>query len=334
MEPLDQNVEQDLTVYTDLATEAREMAVKRTGGEIQGVSVIEERKDYSVVTRIEVMNEEASKAIGKPVGEYVTIEAQGMSTNNREVHNQLSGVIGEELERLIDFDRLDKKDPSIFVVGLGNWNATPDALGPKVIHYMMITRHLYDEVPPELKEGLRSVCALSPGVMGLTGLETAEIIKGVVERVKPDVIIAIDALAARNVSRMGTTVQMSNTGIHPGSGLGKKRLGITQESMGVPVIAMGIPTVVYAQTIAHDAIDKLFSTPQFAGGDAESFNRIDAQYKNQVISEVLRPFFGSLVVTPKGIDELIQDMSRCIAGGINVALHPEITVDNLSMYLA
>lgn len=334
MEPLDQNVEQNLDVYTDLATEAREMAVKRTGGEIQGVSVKEERKDYSVVTRIEVMNEEASKAIGKPVGEYVTIEAQGMSTNNREVHNRLSGVIGEELERLIDFNRLGKKEPSIFVVGLGNWNATPDALGPKVIHYMMITRHLYDEVPPELKEGLRSVCALSPGVMGLTGLETAEIIKGVVDRAKPDVIIAIDALAARNVSRLGTTVQMSNTGIHPGSGLGKKRLGITEESMGVPVIAMGIPTVVYAQTIAHDAIDKLFSSPQFGGGDAESFNRIDPRYKNQVISEILRPFFGNLVVTPKGIDELIQDMSRCVAGGINVALHPEITVDNLSMYLA
>ncbi len=328
-----ETLEQTLQVYTDLATEAREMAVQRTGGEIEGVSVKEERKPYSVVTRIEVLNETASQAIGKPVGEYITIEAQGLSTNNREVHNVLSGVVGEELERLIDFTSLPE-DPSIFVVGLGNWNATPDALGPQVVHYMMVTRHLYDEVPPELKEGLRSVCALSPGVMGLTGVQTADIIKGVVERIHPDVIIAIDALAARNVSRMGTTIQMSNTGIHPGSGLGKKRTGITEEVMEIPVIAIGIPTVVHATTIASDAVDKVFSNPNFGGPDAKAFAEVDKKFKNQIINDILRPFLGELVVTPKGIDELIQDMSRCIAGGINIALHPDITVDNLSMYFA
>lgn len=322
-----------LGVYTDLAAEARDLAVQRTGGEIEGVSVKEERKQYSVVTRIEVMNEKAAETIGKPVGEYVTIEAQGMSTNNRELHNTLSGVVAEELERLIGFAQLPA-DPTVFVVGLGNWNATPDALGPKVIHSMMVTRHLYDEVPPELKEGLRSVCALAPGVMGLTGLQTAEIIKGVVDRVKPDVIIAIDALAARSVSRLGTTIQMSNTGIHPGSGLGKKRTGITRETMGVPVVAIGIPTVVHASTIANDAIDRLFASPEFAGKEAGQYNRVNPAFKNQVITEILRPFLGNLVVTPKGIDELIQDMSRCVAGGINIALHPDISVDNLPLYLA
>lgn len=321
-----------LQVYTDLATEARDMAVQRTGGEIEGVSVKEERKDYSVVTRIEVLNEKAAEAIGKDVGEYITIEAQALSDNNREVHNILSGVIGEELERLIDFRRLPK-NPTFFVVGLGNWNATPDALGPKVVHHMMITRHLYDEVPPELRNGLRSVCALAPGVMGLTGLQTAEIIKGVVDRIKPDVLIAIDALAARSVNRLGTTIQMSNTGIHPGSGLGKQRIGITEEVMGIPVIAIGIPTVVHATTIANDAMDRLFASPQFAGNEATNYNRVSQTFKNQILTEILRPFLGSLVVTPKGIDEFIQDMSRCIAGGINIALHPEITVDNLPMYL-
>ncbi len=329
MEPLDQN----LQYYTDLAVEAKDMAVQRTGSEIRGVSVNEERKEYSVVTRIKVLNEEAAKSIGKPVGEYITVEAQGMSTNNREIHNKLSGIIAEELEQLIEFDQL-KKDPTIFVVGLGNWNATPDALGPKVIHYMMITRHLYDEVPPELKQGLRSVCALAPGVMGITGVQTAEIIRGVVDRVHPDLIIAIDALAARNVSRLGTTIQMSNTGIHPGSGLGKKRTGITEEMMGIPVIAIGIPTVVHASTIASDAIDKLFSSPEFGGTAVQGYQKIDGKFKNRIINEILRPFLGSLVVTPKGIDELIQDMSRCVAGGINIALHPEITVDNISLYLA
>ncbi len=329
MQPLDQT----LQVYTDLAVEAQEMAVQRTGGEIEGVSIKEERKPYSVVTRIEVLNEKASSAIGKPVGEYVTIEAQGLSTNNREVHDTLSGVLAEELERLIDFENLPK-EPTIFVVGLGNWNATPDALGPQVIHDMMITRHLYDEVPPELKEGLRSVCALSPGVMGLTGVQTAEIIKGVVDRVRPDVLIAIDALAARSVSRLGTTIQLSNTGIHPGSGLGKKRTGITKETMDIPVVAIGIPTVVYATTIASDAVDRVLSSSKFAGEDANTYKQLEKGFKNQIVNDILRPFLGNLVVTPKGIDEFIQDMSRCIAGGINISLHPEITVDNHSMYFA
>lgn len=324
---------ENLQVYTDLATEARDMAVQRTGGEIKGVSVKEERKPYSVITRIEVMTEEAARTIGKDVGEYITIEAQSLTNNNREVHTALSGVLADELQRLIDFKRLPK-DPTFFVVGLGNWNATPDALGPRVIHYMMITRHLYDEVPPELRNGLRSVCALAPGVMGLTGLQTAEIIKGVVDRAKPDVVIAIDALAARSIGRLGTTIQMSNTGIHPGSGLGKKRIGITEETMGVPVIAIGIPTVVHATTIANDAMDRLFQSEAFAGEQAKEYNRVGQTYKNQVINEILRPYLGSLVVTPKGIDELIEDMSRCIAGGINIALHPEITVDNISMYLS
>lgn len=329
MEPLKQSFQ----IYTDLAVEAKDMAVERTGGEVRGVSVDEERKKYSLVTRIKVMNDEAAQAIGKPIGDYISIEAQGLTTNNREIHSELSGIVAEELEKLIDFNSFGD-NATTFVVGLGNWNATPDALGPKVIHYLMITRHLYDDVPPELQEGLRSVCALSPGVMGLTGVQTAEIIKGVIEQVKPDLLIAIDALAARSASRLGTTIQMSNIGIHPGSGLGKKRTGITPDTMGIPVIAIGVPTVVHASTIASDAVDKLMKTPEFAGPDAEQYKQLDASYKNQVVNDILRPFFGNLVVTPKGIDELIQDVSRCLAGGINIALHPEITTENIGMYLA
>lgn len=326
-------IEESLQLYTDLAVEARDMAVQRSGGEISGVSVKEERKEYSVITRIGVLNNEAAEAIGKPIGEYVTIEAQGLSANNREVHTSLSQVIAEELEKLLCFDKL-RAEPTIFVVGLGNWNATPDALGPKVVHYLMITRHMYSEVPPELCSGLRSVCALAPGVMGITGVQTAEIIRGVVDRVHPDVIIAIDALAAKSVCRLGNTIQMSNTGIHPGSGLGKKRTGITQESMGIPVIALGIPTVVPATTIANDAIERVFTSPEFSGNDGPSYQNLDQNLKNQVLQQILQPYLGSLVVTPKEIDELIQDISRCIAGGINIALHPEITIDNISQYLA
>ena len=320
-------------IYTDLAVEAREMAVKRTGGEVSGVSVKEEEKTNSKVSRIKVLNERAAKRIGKPVGDYITIESKGLSQNDRELHTGLSGVIAEELARLIAAENLGD-NPSFFVVGLGNWNATPDALGPKVIHHTMITRHLYEEVPPELRKGLHSVAALSPGVMGTTGVQTAEIIKGVVDKANPDLVIAIDALAARNVSRMGTTVQMSNTGINPGSGLGQKRIGINKESMGVPVIAMGIPTVVHATTIASDAIDKLLASPQFSGEEHKNYQGLNPRIKSQIVNEVLQPYFANLVVTPKGIDELIQDMSRCVAGGINIALHPDITTDNVSLYLA
>lgn len=328
-----ESFEESLQVYTDLAVEAKDMAVQRTGGEIKGVSVDEVRKEYSLITRIKVCTKEAAQAIGKPIGEYVTIEAQGLAANNREVHTSLSGVIAEELERLICFDQLGA-DPTIFVVGLGNWNATPDALGPRVVHYLMITRHMYNEVPAELCQGLRSVCALAPGVMGITGVQTAEIIRGVVERVHPDAIIAIDALAAKNVCRLGNTIQMSNTGIHPGSGLGKKRTGITEESMGVPVIALGIPTVVHATTIAGDAIEKLLTSPEFAGEEGQYYQNLDYNLKNQIIKQILQPYLGSLVVTPKEIDELTEDISRCIAGGVNIALHPEITIDNVSLYLA
>src|SRR5690554_3017710 len=246
------NLEGNYSQTHDLAVDAHDLAVRRTGGEISGISLEEESKDNAKITRIEVLNEEGSRSIGKDIGSYITIESDGLKGQNRMVHDQLSGIVADELGNIIDFDAISPHpnlEPTIFVVGLGNWNATADALGPQVLHHLMVTRHLYQEAPPELRRGLRPVCALSPGVLGLTGVQTAEITKGVVEMVKPDIVLAIDSLAARHTGRLANTIQLSNTGISPGSGLGKTRMAINHDTMKIPVIAIGVPTVVHAMTI-------------------------------------------------------------------------------------
>lgn len=323
-------------VYTDLAVEAHNMATERTGGEIDGVALEENRTDNTEITRVNVLNQQGAEAIGKPVGSYVTIESRGLQGQNRMVHDELSEVLARELNGMINFEELQKnpqREPTIFVVGLGNWNATPDALGPQVLNSLMVTRHLYNQAPPEVRNGMRPVCALAPGVLGLTGIQTAEIIKGVVDTVKPDLIVAIDALAARNTDRLGKTIQLSNTGISPGSGVGKKRMGINFESMQVPVVALGVPTVVGAVTIVNDAMDTLINSKMFSKTVQERFRHVSEREKERTVSNVLSPHLGELIVSPRGVDELIKDVSRIIAGGINVALHPDITPDNLSLYL-
>lgn len=323
-------------VYTDLALEAHSLAIERTGGEVQGVKVNEEQLENAKITRIEVMNEQGAQAIGKPVGIYITIESEGLKGQNRVVHDQLSEIFAKQLASLIDFDRIrphPNLEPTIFVVGLGNWNATPDALGPQVLNNLMVTRHLYQEAPPELRKGLRPVCALSPGVLGLTGVQTAEIIRGVAQMIKPDLIIAIDALAAQNSHRLANTIQLSNTGIAPGSGIGKNRMAINPETMNLPVIAIGVPTVVHAITIVNDAMEQILKGDIFSPTEKERLRHIEPEDKKRMIGNILGPYMGSLIVSPKGVDELILDVGRIIAGGINVAVHPDITPDNLSLYL-
>ncbi|AGB41815.1 GPR endopeptidase [Halobacteroides halobius DSM 5150] len=326
-------LQKDLATLTDLAVEAKDMAVERTGGEISGVSVEEKQVENAEITRIEVLNQQAAQKIGKPQGSYITIESDSLRTTNRQVHEQLSGVVAEQMNSLINYSRLatsPTESPVILVIGLGNWNTTPDALGPRVVHHLLVTRHIYGSADPQAKQGLRSVCALAPGVLGLTGIETAEIIKGVVDRVKPDLIIAVDALAAQESNRLASTIQISNTGIYPGSGLGKKRIGITQQDMGVPVIAMGIPTVINSVHIVNDTMKQIQNNQDLP---PQSRNVLQQTNQEELIQQVLQPFMGDLIVAPKGIDQLIRDTSRVVSGGINIALHPDIKTENVSMYL-
>ncbi len=309
---------------TDLANEAREFLQAKRGGDIPGVEVTESRSENCRVTRVRVTTPEAAETMGKPPGQYVTIEAPGLIKRSRPIQEEVAATFARELGNLVSLN----DDAEIFVAGLGNWQATPDSLGPRVVGQLLITRHLHDYVPPELKGGLRSVAAVAPGVMGLTGIETGEIIWAVTERIKPDLVIAIDALAAKSSERILTTIQLADTGIHPGSGVGNKRLAITKETLGVPVIAVGVPTVVHASTIAYDTIELLVDRFRNRAQFYEIVREMDADDKRELINEVLTPSLGDLMVTPKEIDVLILEMSKVLAGAINAALHPRIDLEH------
>ncbi|MDS1029891.1 GPR endopeptidase [Bacillota bacterium LX-D] len=315
-----------LNVQMDLALEATEVLRGDLNQELPGISEQKEQFANGSVTKIKVLNSTGEKITGKPIGTYLTIEAPDLKVNNRQIHQVISAELGKQIQQLFAELQL-KKEASVLLVGLGNWEATPDALGPKVIEKSLVTRHLYHYAPEELRGGLREVSAFAPGVLGITGIETAEIIKGVVDRIHPSVVIAIDALAAANLERICTTIQLSNTGINPGSGIGNKRVGINQETMGVPVIAIGIPTVINAAVIAYRVFAAITS------GNPYLTQQINEERISSIVGQILEPFGGQLTVTPKEIDELINNTARVIADGINQGLHPEINPENSAMYL-
>lgn len=322
-------MEQKYTPRTDLALEAREMLSRKTSEEIPGVRVETIDDDDIIITRVHITTTEAQQIMGKPLGRYVTIEASGLRYKNTPLQEDVMQHVAEEFAELTGL----KQDATVLVVGLGNWNVTPDALGPKVVDKIVVTRHLQSMISPELKGGVRSVCAISPGVLGITGMETSDIIAGIVSRIKPDLVVAIDALAAASTQRVVTTIQLTNTGINPGSGVGNKRFGLNQESLGVPVVAIGIPTVVHASTIAMDTIDTLHKHAAFARYFKSMENLSDAD-RQVIVRQVLPDTLGDLMVTPKEVDRLIDDMSVVVAGGVNQALHPNIDYENIHLYLA
>ncbi|MGF7186962.1 spore protease [Desulfitispora alkaliphila] len=315
------------SIQLDLAVEAEEAVRGETGQEISGVTQEVITHDKAKINRIEVTDKHAEKLMNKPMGNYITIDAPEIKTNNKQVHDEISSLLALELERLIKID----ESQTVLIVGLGNWHATPDALGPKVVSHVLVTRHLGDHAPAELTQGLRPVCALSPGVLGITGIETAEIIKGVVDKVNPSLVIAIDALASRSVKRIGTTIQIADTGINPGSGIGNKRIGINKDSIGVPVIAVGIPTVVNAAIIAHDTVEALITELAPTIPDIE--DNVTSEKIAKSIDYVLSNFAKQLMVTPKEIDELTENSSKIIASSLTQALQPEISSDANYLYL-
>jgi spore protease len=220
---------------------------------------------------------------------------------------------------------------------LGNWNVTPDAVGPKVVEKVLVTRHIFEYVPEQVDERMRQICAVAPGVLGITGIETGEIVKGIVDRVKPDLVIAIDALASRKTDRIGNTIQIADTGINPGSGVGNKRMGLTKETLGVPTLAIGVPTVVFAHTIGRDSLEMLIAEFEEQASSNNNFaqflNGFDEEHLDRLVGEVLTEGLGDLVVTPKEIDVLIDDAAGIIADGINLAIHNGLSLEDVSRYL-
>lgn len=317
---------------TDLAVETREMYSKSNQMEVPGVMVETEKLNDLTVTRVRIDTQEGSKIMSKAIGNYITVDAPDLNQGIKEVNDSAIEALGNEIQTLIKDTR---PNGIVLIVGLGNWNVTPDALGPKVVSKIAVTRHITEYAKEYLEENVRPVCAVAPGVLGTTGIETGEIIKGIVEKVKPDLIIAIDALASRRMERISTTIQIADTGINPGSGVGNRRMGLTKETLGVPVIAVGVPTVVDAVTVANDSFDILINnlTKQAQEG-SEFFNilkNMEESDKNDLIKEVLAPYVGELVVTPKEIDSIITNISDVVAGGINLALHG--SMDKVEKYV-
>ncbi len=367
----------DLSMYsirTDLAVEAREMVLadqaatvhtEENLSQIEGV-IIKEKEENDIKVSLVEVTAEGEKTLGKKQGQYLTIEVVGIRQQDTELQGKVEKVFADEFAQFIKQAGI-KKDASCLVVGLGNWNVTPDALGPLVCENLLVTKHLFELQPEYVEEGYRSVSALSPGVMGLTGIETSDIIFGVVEKTKPDFVIAIDALASRSIERVNSTIQISDTGIHPGSGVGNKRKELSKETLGIPVIAIGVPTVVDAVSITSDTIDfilKHFGKEMKEGGKPSrslvpagmSFGKrrklteedlpepeqrqtfmgmigtLEDEEKRKLIYEVLSPLGHNLMVTPKEVDVFIDDMANLIASGLNSALHSNIDKDNTGMY--
>lgn len=316
------------TPRTDLALEAQEALTRKTREDIPGVLVETAQDEEVLITRVKIITPEAARVMGKLQGRYVTLEARGLREKNTPLQEKVMKFLADELANLVELPAA----ATILVIGLGNWNITPDALGPRAVDKIVVTRHLQGMLSPELRGGVRSVCAIAPGVLGITGMETAEIVQGIVNKIRPDLVIAIDALAAASSHRVISTIQLADTGINPGSGVGNKRFGLTRESLGVPVIAIGVPTVVHASTIAMDTINTLQEHAAFARY-FKSLEDLSEGDRHTIVRQVLPEALGDLMVTPKEVDRLIEDIADTIAGGINQAMHPNIDYENIHMYL-
>lgn len=309
---------------TDLALERRDLYKKanRLDKEIDGIETQEEENGPRIKTaRVKVLDENGAQAIGKPVGSYITIDIQKLKVATEEDIQESAEVLAKELRELLA-KHANPKD-EILVVGLGNQYVTPDALGPKVINDIDVTRHILTYMPQVLSKDTRPVSAISPGVLGTTGIETLEILKGIVDNIHPKLLIVIDALASRSIERISSTIQLADTGITPGAGVGNTRKDLSKETLGIPVIALGIPTVVDAATIAADSLDLFIQKLQEEANSNEFLNNLQEEDKYEMIKQVLVPEDYNFIVTPKEIDDLIENMSSIVARGINMATQPE-----------
>ena len=314
-------------IRTDLALESQER-LKKDRGNVRGIRFFEEkRKNGIIVSTVVIDTENAAKAMGRPKGTYVTIEAPEMIEEDAGYHRDISMELAKILRDMLPKSKFPKIsenmetgiDVSVLVVGLGNREVTPDALGPKVVDNMFITRHIMNEFGRYAfsDENVSRISGIVPGVMAQTGMECVEILKGIVKETQPELIITVDALAARNVKRLGRTIQLTDTGITPGSGIGNHRNAINEQSLGLPVISLGVPTVVNAATIVADAMSELIEAEASSCQDLE---KLDEQQRQELGHGLLSPKLNELFVTPKNIDESIKQLSFLLSEGLNIAL--------------
>lgn len=303
-------------IRTDLALEATERFTEENV-EIRGVEISEdydEEKDVRT-TVVKITTENGARTMGRPQGNYITIEAPGLSMSDEDYHREISEKLALHLKKLIHLER----EQSILVVGLGNSAITADSLGPHVVDNLYITRHMIREYGLKSmgKERMHRVSGIIPGVMAQTGMETSEIVQGIVTETKPDVVIAIDALAARSTRRLNRTIQITDTGINPGSGVGNHRVGLTEENLQVKVIGIGVPTVVDAATIVRDSM-------------AHLLDALEETEQKEFLEEMISPHLHTMFVTPRDVDETVKYLSYTISEGLNIAFsqQPESTCES------
>lgn len=295
---------------TDLAVEAAQLWRERGGvGALPGVESRESKREGYPVTTVKILDCRGEQALGKPAGTYVTLTLEGLARRENDAFGRAARAVAAELTPLL---KLSKGSP-VLVVGLGNRSITPDDIGPKAADHTMVTRHLVEQVPEHFGS-FRPVAALAAGVLGTTGVESGELAGAVAEKVRPACVIAVDALASRSLHRVCTTVQLSDTGIVPGSGVGNHRYALDRETLGVPVIAVGVPTVVDGATLALDILEE-------AG-------------RTDLDPAALRGIGGDLMVTPRDIDQRVKDMAKVIGYGIDLALHPGLTLEDVELFLS
>ena len=310
-----------ISIRTDLALEATEICEEQSTA-LDGVVVDTKELEDCTITTVEIINEIGSKIMNKELGKYITLESDLMKFDDDDSREKVINYLKDELIEIFGTDQSKKT----LIIGLGNWNITSDALGPRAVSKTLVTRHIFKNYNKDYDDDFSEVAALSPGVMGITGIETVEIVKSIVDKIKPDRVVAIDALASRKMDRVNSTIQISTGGIAPGGGVGNKRKALDKSYLGVDVIAIGVPTVVDAATLTIDvldlAIDNLIEVSQENSEFYKMLTKLKEEEKYQLIKDSLDPYDKNLIVTPKDIDETIENLAIIISEGLNRSLHP------------
>lgn len=296
-------MKENIFFRTDMAVERRDLYknANKMGDEINGIECEEDKHNDIKVTRVKITNADGERALQRKIGNYITIDIKKINNISVEKEQEIISVFSKELSNIIQ--KHIKKDEEILIVGLGNSHATPDSLGAKVVQNIEITRHIKLYLPNAIDKNTRSVSAITPGVLGTTGIETVEIVKGIVDNIKPKLVIAIDSLCSKNIDRINKSIQISDTGIIPGGGVGNKQEELSQATLNIPVIGVGIPTVLDAATIVIDTL-----------------NACNISISENEIVDKMKLNNFNFIVTPKEIDSLIDNMSNIVAEGINSSL--------------
>lgn len=305
-------------IRTDLAMEATQALGQQ---QVPGVNVINEVLQGLKKTKVTITTPEGEQALGKKMGTYVTFESNNIANGDAVFDETCSKALAEEIKAMAG----EAINGVILVVGLGNRMVTPDSLGPTVCDMVFVTRHIHEYAPEAVDERMGNVSAISPGVLGITGIETGEIIEGIVDKIKPSLVIAIDSLASRSMDRIKTTLQIGDSGISPGAGIGNKRKALDKETLGIPVLAVGVPLVVYASTIAQDLVEATMAkTPQDT--------RVQAKM-NDILQSMMNTEGADMIVTPKEIDKVVEDLARIISDALNISLHRNLTLEETRKYM-